>query len=141
MNLNAILGIAITKGAAKVARKPIAALRADVGELKRQVAELKRLLRAVQKVARQCAAPAPAPEAEDGNVPGIRPTGPMVRKVRARLGLTQAEFAKLAGVSSLTISKWEGAAGRIMLRNRTLAAFAAVREMGKREARQALAGM
>ena len=45
MNLNAVLVEAITKGAGRVTRKPIAALRRDVSELKRQVAELKRLLR------------------------------------------------------------------------------------------------
>ena len=48
MNLNAVLGAAIAKGAGRVTRKPIAALRRDVSELKRQVAELKRLLRVVQ---------------------------------------------------------------------------------------------
>ena len=106
MNLNAVLVEAITKGAGRVTRKPIAALRRDVAELKRQVAELKRLLRDVQK-----GATAPrAAAADDGDeVPRIRPTGPMVRRLRAKLGLTQVEFAKLAGVSRLTVYTWEKA--------------------------------
>ncbi len=140
MNLNTVIGAAIAKGALRVTRKPVAALRSDVAELKRQVSELKRLVRSLQKDAPQRAADEDAPEAGEGQAPGIRPTGPMVRKVRARLGLTQAEFAKLVGVSALTISKWEGAAGRITLRARTLAAFAGVRGMGKQAAKQALAG-
>ncbi len=140
MNLNTVLVAAIAKGAASVTRKPLSALRGDVAELKRQVAELKRLVRSLQKDAPQRVAAVPAPEAGDGQVPGIRPTGPMVRKVRARLGLTQADFAKLAGVSTLTISKWEQAEGQITLRARTLAAFAAIRGMGKRDAEKALAG-
>ena len=140
MNLNTVLGEAITKGALRVTRKPIAALRGDVAELKRQVAELKRLLRAVQKGAPQRAAKAATPETGANKPLRIRPTGPMVRKLRKRLGLTQSEFAKLAGVSNLTVSKWETAPGRIMLRQRTLAAFASVRGMGKQAAKKLLAG-
>ena len=64
----------------------------------------------------------------------------MVRKLRAKLGLTQAQIAKLAGVSTLTVWKWETATGRIMLRKRTLDALARVRAMGKREAKAELAG-
>lgn len=138
MNLNTVLVAAITRGAAKVTRKPVAALRADVAELKRQVSELKRLVRAVQKGTPQRVAEEPVAEAEDGKAPGIRPTGPMVRKLRAKLGLTQAEFAKLAGVSGLTVYKWEKADGRINPRGRALAGLAKVMGMGKREAKRAL---
>jgi DNA-binding transcriptional regulator YiaG len=143
MNLNTVLGAAIAKGALSATRKPVAALRGDVAELKRQVAELKRLVRALQKGAQHKAvaasAPETAPETEIAKPTRIRPTGPMVRKLRQKLGLTQVELAKLIGVSGLTISKWEQAGGRIMLRNRTLAALAKVRVMGKREAKAALA--
>ena len=135
MNLNTVLVEAIAKGAGRVPRKPIAALRRDVAELKRQVAELKRLLRDVQK-----GTTAPRAAAADDGVeaPRIRPTGTMVRKLRAKLGLTQTEFAKLVGVSSLTISKWEGAPGRINPRGRALAGLAKVMGMGKREAKKSV---
>jgi len=141
MNLNAVLVAAITKGALRATRKPIAALRADVAELKRQVAELKRLARALQKGTQHQAAEAPAREAEAAKPSRARPTGPMVRKLRAKLGLNQVELSKLIGVSSLTISKWESAEGRIAMRSRTLSAFAGVRGMGKREAKAALAAL
>ena len=139
MNLNTVLVEAITKGAGRVTRKPIAALRRDVAELKRQMAELKRLLRDVQKGATTPRAAAdPVAAAAGDTVPRIRPTGPMVRKLRAKLGLTQAEFAKLAGVSGLTVYKWEKSAGRINPRGRALAGLAKVMGMGKREAKKAL---
>ncbi len=138
MNLNTILTETIAKGAAKATRKSIASLRSDVADLKRQVAELKRLLRALQKGVQREAVNAPALEAETGKPTRIRPTGPMVRKLRQRLGLTQVELAKLIGVSGLTISKWEQAVGRITLRARTLDALAKVKGMGKREAKAAL---
>ena len=140
MNLNKLLSETIAKGAMRVTRKPIASLRSDVADLKRQVAELKRRLRALQKGAQHESVEAPAAEAEPGRPTRIRPTGPMVRKLRQRLGLTQVEMAKLMGVSGLTISKWETAEGRIMLRKRTLEALAKVKIMGKREAMKALAG-
>ena len=139
MNLNTVLAEAITKGAGRVTRKPIAALRRDVSELKRQVAELKRLLRDVQKGATAPRAAVERAAVDDGDaVPRIRPTGPMVRKLRAKLGLTQAGFAKLTGVSGLMVYKWEKSAGRINPRGRALAGLAKVRGMGKREAKEML---
>ena len=140
MNLNTILTEAIAKGALSATRKPIAALRGDVADLKRQVAVLKRLVRSLQKGAQHKTVEAPAPEAGTTKPSRIRPTGPMVRKLRAKLGLTQAQIAKLAGVSTLTISKWETAPGRIGLKSRTMAALARLKAMGKREAKAALEG-
>jgi DNA-binding transcriptional regulator YiaG len=139
MNLNAVLTQAIAKGALSVTRKPIGSLRKNVADLKRQVTELKRLVRDLRKEVGRGSAQAPVREPEAGETPRIRPTGPMVRKLRSRLGLTQVELAKLIGVSSLTVSKWESAEGRIMLRNRTLEALATVRGMGKQAAQKKLA--
>lgn len=134
MNLNTVLVEAIAKGALHVTRKPIATLRSDVADIKRQVVELKRNLRVLQKDVK----PAPVPVTDTSKPTRIRPTGPMVRKLRAKLGLTQVEMARLIGVSSLTISKWEQAPGRIGLRARTLEALAKVKGMGKREAKAVL---
>lgn len=140
MNLNAAIGEAINKGALGVTRKPIAALRRDVADLKRQVAELKRALRGLQKGAKASGAVAATEVADAGAAaPRIRPTGSMVRKLRAKLGLTQASFAKLAGVSGLTVYNWEKSAGRISPRGRARAGLAKVMGLGKREAKKALA--
>jgi DNA-binding transcriptional regulator YiaG len=136
MNLNKVLAAAISKGASSATRKPIAALRRDVADLKRQIADLKRLVRDLRAGAKQSPEQATVP-AEPART---RPTGPMVRKLRAKLGITQAEFAKLAGVSNLTVSKWETAGGRIKMRGPTIQGFAKVKGMGKREAKKTLAG-
>jgi DNA-binding transcriptional regulator YiaG len=61
-----------------------------------------------------------------------------VLKLRRRLGLSQAEFGKLAGVSTLTVGKWEKAGGRIGMRPAALAGLARVRAMGKRQIKVAL---
>ena len=133
MNLNKAITEAVTKGVSRATRKPIANLRSDVAQLKRELAELKRVLKALQKPA------APQQEPAQAEAPSIRPTAKMVLKLRMRLGLTQAELAKLAGVSTLTVYKWEKAGGRIRMRGPALAGFARVRGMGKRGALKTLA--
>ena len=69
-----------------------------------------------------------------------RPTGAGIRKMRASLGLTQAQFGKLLGVSSLSVSKWEQVQGAVTVRNRTMVALRKVRGLGKREALKAVQG-
>ncbi len=135
MNLNKALSETITKGAARANRKPITNLRRDVAMLKREVAGVKRQLKDLSKQAKTD--PEPAPETQDAS--GLRPTSKAVLKLRLKLGLTQTEFAKLAGVSTLTVYKWEKAGGRTRMRGPALAGFARLRAMGKREVRQALA--
>lgn len=139
MNLNRVLRDAIATGAARVTRKPLAALRHELAAVKRQVAELRRKLRETQKTTQQAAvAPASTADEVSAKTRFRRPTGADVRKLRAKLGLTQSQFGKLAGVSTLTVWKWERAEGRLVLRQRTIEAFRKVRGMGRREAQKAL---
>lgn len=134
MNLNTALTAAITKGATRVTRKPITGLRRDVAQLKRDLAELKRLVRGLHRQTQ----PEPTPVSEKPETLRLRPTSKAVLKLRRRLGISQAEFAKLAGVSTLTVYKWEKAGGRIKMRGPAIAGFARVRAMGKRHAKKLL---
>lgn len=141
MNFNRLLKETIAQSSAHAIRKPVAAVRHEIAALKGQVSALRRTVRALQKTVK-VAAPATRSAVETtANAEGvrIRATGPMVRRLRQKLGLTQAEFAKLAEVSALTVWKWERAPGRIMLRSRTSQRLLAVRGMGKRQAKAALA--
>ena len=140
MNLNTAIKDAITKGAIRVTRKPLAAVRHDLAGLKRQVAELRRVMRDLQKSAKVQAKQVPA-VAEPEKPLRIRPTGPMVRQLRKKLGLTQTEMGRLCGVSGLTIWKWEKAPGRIQMRGHALSGFAKIRGLGKREAKKVVADM
>ena len=56
---------------------------------------------------------------------------------RAKLGLSAKDYGTLVGVSGLTVYHWE--AGKSKPRKKQLAALAAVRGMGKREALARLA--
>lgn len=140
MSLNTVLSAAIAKGAGRVTRKPLASLRRDVAELKRTVRALRQEVSRLRKGAAAVPAMAPADAVADGEATGprLRPTGAMVRKLRAKLGLTQAEFAKLAGVSMLSVSKWERSGGRITLRGRTVVGLSRVKGLSKRAARKQL---
>jgi len=66
--------------------------------------------------------------------------GPYGEKTQEKAGtVTQAEMAKRIGVSGLLVSQRELFPGRIRLSQRTLAALAKVKAMGKREAKKLLA--
>ena len=140
MNFNSALKEAIAKGAAHTVRKPMASVRHDVAALKRHVAELRRTVRDLQRMVGRKPAGQVADAGEIELKRKRRPTGDGVRKLRTKLGLTQAQFAKLLDVSSLSVSKWERTKGSVTVRNRTLVALRKVRGLGKREALKALQG-
>ena len=117
--------VGATKRAAAQHRRQIAALNRHVSQLMRQVSLLAR---------RMLDTPARTPESSEGkklrfNVKGLRSN-------RERLGLSAAEYAKLAGVSAQTVYSWEQ--GRSIPRQGQLAALAGLRGIGKREAKTRL---
>lgn len=103
----------------------IAGLRKQIDALQSEVAALKRT----------------APKAEKGLAATQEPqgrfwiTGKGVRALRKRLGLTQAQFGKLAGVSVPTVVNWEGSKGKASIRLKAaIARLQAIRGMGKKQA-------
>jgi len=109
-----------------------------VADLKRKVAKLqgenKWLMAAERK--RLAQKPQIAPEASKK----ARLTSKGIRRLRKKLGLSQASFAKLLGASTQTVHMWETKEGALRLRGNTLAAVLSAREMGAREAKRRLAG-
>ena len=101
----------------------IAGLRKQVGALQKEIAVLKRA----------------APKA-DKAIEAIEPQGRFwisgkgVRTLRKRLGLTQAQFAKLAGVSVQSVVNWEAAKGKAPIRRKTsIARMQQIRGLRKRQ--------
>jgi DNA-binding transcriptional regulator YiaG len=70
---------------------------------------------------------------------GVRFSARSVKAQRKRLGLSAEKYAKLVGVSSLTIYSWES--GKTKPRKAQFDALVAVRGIGKREAMQRLEEM
>ena len=115
-------------------RKASAAYRRDIAALKREIAALRRDTSALAKRASSGAqAPAASPERP------MRFVAKGLRSLRARLGLSQSQLALLVGVSDQSVYNWEGK--KATPRKEQLAAIAALRGLGKREAQQRLADL
>lgn len=129
----------------RVARKEIRAqtedLKKSLAGARAEIRELKARLQANEKLVRQQQPKATAPRKADVLEAGaqqssaepqrLRFSAPELGGLRKRLGLSQAEFAKLVGVSSLSIYKWE--TGQVRPRDRYLQSIAAVRKLSKDE--------
>jgi DNA-binding transcriptional regulator YiaG len=107
-------------------RKASAGYRREIAELKRQVTSLQRELKAASKVQR----PASSMAEVSGKRTRFVPKG--VKSLRARLGLSAADFGLLVGASGQSVYNWE--AGKAVPRQNQQAALAVVRGLGKREA-------
>ncbi|MCU0609539.1 MAG: hypothetical protein MUF22_07220 [Chitinispirillaceae bacterium] len=109
------------------------ALKKDTVNLKRRVAELEKNISFLLKDKIRTR-PQIAPE----ELEKVRFTAKSIRKIRARLGLSQESFAKLAGISVQNVFIMEHKTGRLKLRASTLKSIISIRDLGKREARKRL---
>jgi DNA-binding transcriptional regulator YiaG len=65
-------------------------------------------------------------------------TAKIIKALRRKLGVSQGDLGKLAGVSTNSVYKWEQNRWRLKIRQGTAAALLALRGMGKREVRARL---
>lgn len=103
-------------------------------ELKRRIAVLESENKRVLSFFKNAQQPTVSPEAAQK----ARVTSKGIRKLRAKVGLSQDAFARLLNVSSQAVYAMEHKDGRIKLRPATLANLLLVREMGKREIKKRL---
>jgi DNA-binding transcriptional regulator YiaG len=105
----------------------IANLRRDVTELQKEIKQLRKEL----------GQPEPAKQEEEPQKLWILGKG--ILSMRKRLGLTQAELAQLAEVSTQSVVKWEKTEGKVSFRQvATLQKLQEIRSMGKTQARELL---
>jgi len=110
-------------------------LRRRVAELEHEVRSLK-AARAEEQVKTKIRA---VTESVAGaEVKTVRMSPKLIRALRNRLGISQAELAKLVGVSTVAVGQWES--GRSRPRSESKARIAALRSLGRREARRLLGG-
>lgn len=134
-NIASVLKEEITRLARKELRsetvtlkKVSAQYRSEIAALKRRVAVLEQQLsRLGKRTTKETAVPATS-----DMVGRVRFTAKGLRAQRQRLGLSAADFGTLLGVSAQTIYKWE--AESTHPRESQVAAIAALRGVGKREA-------
>jgi DNA-binding transcriptional regulator YiaG len=132
-NIGSILKAEITRLARKEVkaqtdqlRKSSALYRRDIAALKRQVTDLQRQLAAVSKTSKR------AQPVESTEFTKARFSAKGLKTHRARLGLSAGDYGRLAGVSGQSIYGWEQ--GKTVPRQPQVAALAALRGLGKREA-------
>ena len=115
-----------TRSETQVLRKASAQFRRDIAELKRRASSLKA---EIARLGRDVGKDTAHNEAEPA---GGRYSARSVIAQRRRLGTSAADFGKLIGVTGHTVYKWEHRTSRP--RKAQLAALAALRNLGKREA-------
>ena len=112
-------------------KKAVVAQRRELAAMKRRMHEMERQLKATTKqTARVSKAVAPA-EAESGGQ--LRFSASRFAAQRQKLGLSAAGFARILGVSALSIYKWEQ--GKNRPRAAQIVTIAKARKLGKKEAR------
>ena len=117
-------------------KRVVIAQRGLIAGLRRQIDAMQKELNGLKK-----AVPAPdkAVLAKTESAGRFWITGKGVKALRKRLGLTQALFGKLVGVSVVTVVKWEAHKGKTPIRLKAaIARLQAIRKMGKKQATEAL---
>jgi DNA-binding transcriptional regulator YiaG len=138
------LAVALTNEIRRLARKEVRAQTGPtaraVAQYRRQIAQLKRQLREQEtKIAYLRAQERnrlEVPEAGKNLNEGVRFSARSVKVQRRRTGLSAADYARLVGVSALTIYNWEQ--GKSRPRDEQLASLVALRGIGKRDAQAKL---
>jgi DNA-binding transcriptional regulator YiaG len=143
-NIAAVLKDEIRRLAKREIKANTSSTKGAVAQFRRDIARLKRQMQAQQKEIaflksqeqKRLGQPQPA---EEDELEGVRFSARSAKAQRERLGLSQQNYAKLVGVSPMTIYNWES--GNSRPRKEQLAALVAVRGIGKREAMAKLDAM
>ena len=140
-NIAVVLKDEIRRLAKKEVKANTSSTKGAVGQFRRDIAKLKRLVQAQQKeiafLKSQEQKRLEQPQVKDEEeLEGVRFSARSARAQRRRLGLSQPDFARLVGVSPMTIYNWES--GKSRPRKEQLAALVALRGVGKREAMKRL---
>ena len=130
------------RGDSEGLKKVVAAQRAEVASLKRRVQTLEAMVKRLAKspgVSPARSRLATPSEAADADSTGLRFRAKGMAANRQRLGLSAADFGLLVGATGQSIYAWE--AGKAKPRPQALAAIAALRGIGKREAEAKLTSL
>lgn len=138
MNALSVLKAEISRLARKEAKSVVAPVQKASATYRGLIAGLRRQVDALQKELAMLKKAVPAPEkalaAKTEPKGRFWITGKGIRTLRKRLGLTQVQFGKLAGVSGQSVVNWEGAAGKVEIRKKaTMARLQGLKGKGKRE--------
>ena len=132
---------AIVRAIRRECRTRYAPLLAEVRQIKRQVAGLDADVASLRGRWGKDAPPRAERHLEavsEEKARRARLTPESIKRLRARLGLTQVQLATLLGVTGPAVAQWE--TGTSEPRGSNRAALVALRKLGRREVRRMLAG-
>ena len=133
-DIRKVMNAEIRRLAKKEIKAALAPVLAANSALKKRVAEQEKRIKQLEARAASAAAPAPAAapgKAGDAKEKKIRLTPARIRKIRTKLAISQAQFAKILGVNTQSVNFWEN--GKTTPRPLLKKEMAAIRDMGKRE--------
>ena len=131
-NVASVLKEEITRVARKEVRSETETLKKTSGQSRSEIAALKRRVVVLEKLVASLGKTKPSAPKIPDQLLSMRYSAKALSAQRRRLGLSGPEMALLLGVSTQTIYNWE--AGKSRPRQQQMAAIAAVRDMGKRDA-------
>ena len=138
-----VLKAEIVRLAKKEAKSLVMPLKADVVKLKKSNVALRKFIKQLQadneflmgaEKRRQLETPAVVPETTGK----ARVTAKGVRALRKKLGLSQAEFARLINVSMQSVASWESKSGKLNVRDAAKANILSLRGVSRKEAEKKL---
>jgi len=137
-NFSSLFKEEVTRLARRQLRQELESLKKASGQYRRDIAALKReVARLGRQAARGDRVRNAAPEAPDnGSATKVRFVAKGLKSQRERLGLSAAEYAKLAQVSQQSIYNWES--GSTRPRAEQIAMLASLRALGRKAARARL---
>ena len=143
MNVMSVLKAEISRLAKKEAKREVAPVKKANAGYRGLIAGLRKRIDSLEK--ELAGVKRSAPKAEKVLASKTEPqgrfwiTGKGVRKLRQRLGLTQAVFGKLVSVSVPTVVNWEGVEGKVEIRKKaTMARLQDIKGKGKKEVAEML---
>ena len=143
MNALSVLKAEISRLARKEAKQVVAPVQKASANYRGLIAGLRKRIDSLEKdlAVLKRAVPSPERALATKTEPEGRfwITGKGIRTLRKRLGLTQVQFGKLAGVSGQSVVNWEGAEGKVEIRRKeTMARLQGLKGKGKREVAEML---
>ena len=137
-NIATVMREEITRLARKEIRNQTEALRKASTGYRRNIADLKRRVEDLERKVVQYRQKQPkTTQSQVGEIKAVRYSAKRLQANRKRLGLSAADYARLIGVSDQTVYHWES--GKSRPRKQQMAAYAALRNVGKKEAKARLA--
>jgi len=134
-NIATLLKDEISRLSRREIRKEVQPLRKASAAYRREIAALKREVQALRRQTTVLAKQTPKPDSRadtKDSAPPLRFVAKGLRSLRARLGLSAPDLARLMGVSDQSIYNWE--LKKTTPRKEQVAVLATIRSLGKREA-------